>query len=230
VTERNREIRQVTRQEYLPYLLNIHYAARVPSISYSYGLFVCGILEGVVTYGTPASSPLRSGICGAEMSGSILELNRLCLRSNEKNDASWLVAASLKILPKEKIIVSFADTAQGHEGIVYQASNFWYTGLSAKRTDWKLKGKEHLHGQTVADEFRGRENRAQLMREKYGSDFYLEPRSRKHRYILPVGSRKFCRFVRGALLYQVMPYPRAASAALFLQQSGLDNDRRNCIV
>ena len=49
---------------------------------------------------------------------------------------------SPKLLPKPKIVISFADTEQQHKGIVYQACSFTYHGLSAKRTDWKIKGKE----------------------------------------------------------------------------------------
>jgi hypothetical protein len=111
------------------------------------------------------------------------------------------------MLPRDKIIVSFADISQGHVGKVYQATNFLYCGLSAKRTDWKLKGMEHLHGQTIADEFRGMPNRANAMREKYGDDFYLSPRSRKHRYVTFVGSKGFKSRARKALKYDVFPYP-----------------------
>ena len=34
-----REIKLVTRKDYLPFMLDIHYAKRIPSVSYSYGLF-----------------------------------------------------------------------------------------------------------------------------------------------------------------------------------------------
>ena len=118
-----------------------------------------------------------------------------------------MVAKSLKMLP-ESIIVSFADTDQDHKGIVYQACNFTYHGLSAKRTDWKVKGKEHLHGQTIADEFRGVKNRAQAMRDKYGDDFYLKPRSRKHRYIYIVGSRRFKKLAAENIKYKQDIYPK----------------------
>ena len=178
----NLEIKPATRMDCAPYILGIHYAKRFPSVSYAFALYRDGVIVGVVTYGTPASSPLRKGIAGKENSHHVLELNRLCLRDNLKNEASQLIAGSIKMLPARKIIISFADTEQGHRGIVYQACNFTYHGLSAKRTDWKVKGKEHLHGQTIADEFRGVKNRAAAMRQKYGDDFYLKPRERKHRY------------------------------------------------
>ena len=204
---RKRRLITATRQDVTPFILGIHYAGRFPSVSKSYALEVDGEVEGVITYGKPASSTLRTGIAGADMASHVLELNRLCLRGNTKNDASWLVASSLKALADNHIIVSYADTHQGHMGTVYQAANFLYTGLSAKRTDWALRGKEHLHGQTIADEFRGQPNRAKLMREKYGDDFYLKPRSRKHRYVFLTGSRTFKREALSSLNYAVQAYP-----------------------
>jgi len=203
------EVKEIKRADCSEYILNIHYAKRWPSISFAFGLFLDGLLCGIVTYGTPPSAPLKRGVAGDKNKGDVLELNRLCLLNNIKNEASMLVGRSLKKLPKNKIIVSFADIAQGHSGCVYQATNFLYCGLSAKRTDWKVKGKEHLHGQTIADEFRGVKNRAQAMRDKYGDDFYLAPRSRKHRYIFITGSKTYKKRIKIELKYKQENYPRA---------------------
>lgn len=201
-------VKIISRKDCEPFIIGIHYAKRWPSISYAYGLFSNDELIGVCTFGTPPSATLKRGIAGDEFKTDILELNRLCLRYNRKNEASFLVGKSIRMLPKNKIIVSFADTEQNHKGIVYQATNFIYCGLSAKRTDWKVKGKEHLHGQTVADEFRGQKNRSKLMREKYGDDFYLKPRPRKHRYIFFNGSKTFKKKCLKALKYKIEPYPK----------------------
>lgn len=202
-------VREIARADCVEFILEIHYARRWPSISYAFGLFDGDNLIGIVTYGTPPSAPLRRGIAGDEYKGDVLELNRLCLMYNRKNEASMLVGRSLKMLPRNKIVVSFADTEQGHAGIVYQAANFIYCGLSAKRTDWKVKGLEHLHGQTIADEFRGVKNRAEAMRQKYGDNFYLAPRPRKHRYIYICGGKEYKKRVLSALRYQQEPYPKA---------------------
>ena len=197
-------------EEATPWLLAKHYAKRLCPISYAFGAYRDTKLIGVVTYGTPASAPLRSGVCGPEWADKVLELNRLCCE-NSKNVASTLVGRSLRLLPKPSVVVSYADTAQGHVGYIYQATNFLYTGLSAKRTDWKIKGREHLHGATVADESRGQENRAEWMREKYGDDFYLEDRPRKHRYVFPCGNAKQREQIRAALRYAVEQYPKGES-------------------
>lgn len=204
-------VMKIERHDCEHFILNVHYAKRWPSISYAFGLFFNGNIVGVVTYGTPPSAPLRRGVAGDEYSSDVIELNRLCLLNNKRNEASILVGRSLKMLPKNKIVVSFADTSKKHVGYVYQATNFIYCGLSAKRTDWKVKGKEHLHGQTIADEFRGVKNRSQAMRDKYGDDFYLSPRPRKHRYIFIVGSKNYKKSALNALRYKVYQYPKSVN-------------------
>ena len=200
----------ITSNEAAPWLLSRHYAKRMCPISFAFGAFKGSLMIGVVTFGVPASAPLRDGIAGKGWSSSVLELNRLCC-SNEKNIASTLVGRSIKMLPKPTIVISYADTAQGHVGYVYQATNFIYTGLSAKRTDWKVRGMEHLHGATIADKSRGVANRAQWMRDTYGDDFYLEERSRKHRYLYLHGSRKQKEDMMAALKYNQEPYPKGNS-------------------
>jgi len=197
-------------EEAEPWLLKKHYAKRMCPISYAFGVYRDTQLIGVVTYGTPVSSALRVGVCGEKWIENVIELSRRCCE-NEKNVASILVGRSLKMLPKPSVVVSYADTEQGHVGYVYQATNFVYTGLSAKRTDWKLKGMEHLHGATVADMSRGQENRAQWMRDKFGDDFYLEDRARKHRYVYFVGSQKQKKAMLSDLNYGLESYPKGDS-------------------
>ena len=193
-----------------PWLLLRHYAKRICPITYAFGAYLGNEIVGVVTFGTPASSPLRQGVAGKDWAPHVLELNRLCCAS-KKNTASRLVGQSLRMLPKPTIVVSYADTAQGHVGYIYQATNFIYTGLSAKRTDWKIKGREHLHGATIADESRGQHKRAEWMRAKYGSDFYLEDRPRKHRYIYFCGTKRQRAEMRAALMYKEKDYPKGES-------------------
>jgi hypothetical protein len=192
-----------------PWLLKKHYAKRIPPISFAFGLYEGAILVGVCTYGVPSSATLRDGIAGADNSKFVLELNRLCIESSNKNAASYLVGGSLRMLPKPSIVVSYADTAQNHIGYVYQACNFMYTGLSAKRTDWKIKGMEHLHSQTIVDLSKNLDgSRVQFMREKFGKDFYLLERSRKHRYIYVTGKS---RNLKNSIKYSQEPYPKGTS-------------------
>lgn len=200
-------IKSIDNSQTTEWLKYKHYAKRIPPIEYAFGLFnEANLMQGIVTYSTPVSSNLR-GIFNDEF--KLMELNRLVINEGlEKNCLSFLVSQSLKMLPTPLVIISYADTSQNHHGYIYQATNFIYTGLSAKRTDWKVKGLEHLHGATIADLSRGKENRAEWMREKYGDDFYLEDRPRKHRYFMFLGNKKEVKRMKEILPYKIEQYPK----------------------
>ena len=201
----------IKNEETHDWFLRVHYAKRIPSISYAFGLFEGQDMLGVVTYGTPPSPSLCEGVAGKANASNVLELNRLALARPVKNGPSFLVAHSLKLLPKPSIVVSYADCEQGHVGYVYQATNFLYTGLSAKRTDWKVRGMEHLHSKTISDMADGQESPVEYMRARFGDDFYLEDRPRKHRYVYICANKKDRKRIFSELMYQTEPYPKGDS-------------------
>lgn len=179
-----------------------HYLHRKCPCSAAFGLMRRGEIKGVVIYGTPSSSGLRKGVAGQHNAGNVIELVRLWVDDSvPKNGESYLIGRTLKLCGKE-IVVSFADTAQGHTGVVYQATNWTYTGLSAKRTSWTVDGQDK-HGHTFADKYSAKE-----MREKFGENFRLVERSRKHRYVFinAKGARK--QQLMADMIYQSLPYPK----------------------
>jgi hypothetical protein len=181
-----------------------HYLHRKAPCSMAFGLFEksTGQIVGVVIYGVPAGSPLRKGICGPEEATNVYELTRLWIHDSvPKNGESYLIGNSLPKLDKQ-IVVSFADTSEDHVGIVYQATNWLYTGLSAKRTDWVVEG-EDKHGHTWADKYTANE-----MREIFGDRFRLVQRSRKHRYIYFNAKGKARKALLAKLRYPLEPYPK----------------------
>lgn len=183
-----------------------HYLHRTAPVSHAFGLFLPNFLEplGVVTYGVSPSSTLLRGICGDDEAQNVYELNRLWVDDRlVKNAESFLVSRSMKFLDRE-IIVSFADTAQKHSGIIYQACNFYYTGLSAKFKDPKIEGIEGHHA-TYAHGMTNEE-----VVEKFGEKVSFIERSRKHRYIYfrAKGNRK--RELLNKLRYPILPYPKEA--------------------
>ena len=184
------EIRQIPFSETKHWILNIHYAKRLPSISYAYGLYRHDEMVGMVSYGTPASPSLCKGICGEEHRSDVIELNRLVLRDNLPNEASFLVSRSLKMLPTPKVVVSYADTAQDHAGIVYQATNWLFTGTTKPRTD--MAGKDGKHSRHHLGDRTNRINR-----------------SAKHRYVYFIGTKKEKKVLRNALRYDINnEYPK----------------------
>lgn len=142
---KTKEIKTITRKEAEPFILNKHYAGRMPSISYSYGLFIDDNIEGILTIGKPASMPLCDGVCGKSERLKVYELNRLIVNDGlEKNTLSWFVSGTLKKLKdQDLIIVSYADEGMNHHGYIYQATNWIYTGKTKERTDKYMPGGKH---------------------------------------------------------------------------------------
>ena len=179
-----------------------HYLHRKAPCSHAFGLFDGKRIIGCITYGTPSSAPLRSGLCGYDERSNVLELTRLWIEDDTpKNTESFLIGNTIKLVDKE-IIVSYAEIQQDHIGVVYQATNWVYTGLSAKRTNWHVDGLD-LHCQTLADKYTSKE-----IREKYGDRFSLVDRPRKHRYVYFNATKNRRKELIRKLKYPVKPYPK----------------------
>ena len=164
---------------------------------------------GVCTFGNAIPLFMKKSICGEAHMDNVYELNRLCTMDNlERNANSFFLARCFKMLPKPLIIVSYADKSVGHNGYVYQATNFWFTGESHTQMDWKLKGSEHLHSRTLMDEFAFEPDRVNKLKEKYGDLLYQEMRPAKNRYILFLGNRTEKKVMWKARLFEPKPYPK----------------------
>lgn len=187
--------------------LRKHYAKRLPPIQHAFGLFDAeNNMQGIVTYGTPVSSPLRDLW---ENKYKLMELNRLVINEGlEKNVLSFLVGQSFNQMPKPMVLVSYADTSKNHHGYIYQATNWIYTGLSAVFKDYYVKGMEHLHNGTIMDMSRGQENRVEWLRAKFGDNLIMIERPRKHRYFYFIGNKKERNEMKKMLPYKIEPYPK----------------------
>ena len=186
------EVRRISYDDAKPFIMNIHYARRMPCIQYAFGLFVNDMLIGCVTFGQPATPSIGKGIAGIENKHNVLELNRLVIlpEYNGKNYGSFLVSRALKMLPNHTFVVSYADTAWGHVGYIYQATNFLYTGATKPRTDIRSMSGGHPRHY----------NKGELQRVY---------RSSKHRYVFLCGSNHEKRKMMKELKWKVVkPYPK----------------------
>ncbi|MFA6071633.1 MAG: hypothetical protein WC810_23910, partial [Janthinobacterium sp.] len=120
-------------QETYDWLLHKHYAKRIPSISFAFGLYDSEkILQGVCTFGTPCKL-MNDGYCifNGDLAMQTFELNRLVINeTNKKNLLSFFVSRCLELMPKPSCIVSYADIGENHHGYIYQATNWLYTGVT----------------------------------------------------------------------------------------------------
>lgn len=183
----------IKKEETYEWLLNKHYAKRLPSISYAFGLYKDDRLEGVCTFGMPPNY--------VEMKAwepfDLLELNRLVITDNlHKNGASFFISRSIKMLPEPKILISYSDFRQGHFGYIYQATNWIYTGIGGE-------------GQKIYIMKDGTE-RHQRHEDKIDMAFVekIELTTGKARYYFFHANRKIKKDMMNKLRFPVLKYPK----------------------
>jgi len=182
------------------WFLKKHYAKRIPMTQFCFALYEEKRIVGVCSFGQTPSIQLNQSLSNGFF--DVIELNRLIIDDNvKKNGLSFFVSKCLKLLPSPMIVVSFADIEKNHIGYIYQATNWFYTGLNAQRFEWKSKSNPNLHYRNIAERFKG-------VDKSKVSDLYKKPLSRKHRYVFFIGSKKQKRKMMSNLKYELQPYPK----------------------
>ena len=187
----------------IDFLLPRHYSGRSPQITKAFGLYdENGVLKAVCTFGKPASKNLCFGVCGKENSEYVYELNRLCRVDDWKEPLSYFVSCCLRML-KDMIIVSYADSGMNHNGYIYQACNFIYTGATVERTDKNTQGNKHSRHYDKKKDI-------SLFEEIEIEDKETRKiRTSKHRYIyFCTKNKKLKKQWKDSLSYQIKPYPK----------------------
>ena len=186
------------------YIVEYHYLHRKCPCSFAYGLFdAANDIKGVIVYGTPSSAALRRGICGDEEKDNVIELTRLWVSDDvPKNGESFLIGNTIPLVNKN-IIVSYAEPDENHIGYVYQATNWIYTGLSAKRTNIAVEGIKGVHNQTITDKYSIKE-----LHELFKGKVVNVPRPRKHRYVYFNADKRKKKELLKKLKYPILPYPK----------------------
>lgn len=89
----------------------------------------------------------------------VIELRRLCcIDDTPKNTESYFIGKTLRWLKKNtsiKTVVSYADPEYGHEGIIYQASNFRKTGKTSVGRVIMFNGKKY-HDKAIRTKYKGK--------------------------------------------------------------------------
>ncbi len=207
----NLEVKQIDYKTAMNVIVEKHYLHRKCPCSIAFGLFKEHILVGVIVFGKPSSYTLCEGVAGKDESKNVIEFNRLWVCDTmPKNTESWFTSRAIKQCPFE-IIVSFADTEQGHIGYIYQATNWLYCGESKKQRYFRLKDNSNNEGGT---EYRRRERmpKAKII-EQYGEEYVEEYYSSlKHRYIYFNADKRRKNELLKKLKYAILPYPKSAVA------------------
>jgi hypothetical protein len=181
---------------------NWHYSKCIPKSKLAkFGVWEDGIYKGVVIYGVGATSTLVQQYGLKPQQGC--ELVRIALKSHVW-PVSKIMAITLKMLKKQykelKLVVSFADSEEGHHGGIYQAAGWLYTGRSADCAFPIINGKK-THPRTLS-----------LMvksgKVKNRNDVPHIQTKGKYRYLMPLDSE-----TRQKVLPLSKPYPKRVKQA-----------------
>ena len=206
-----------------------HYSKKFSACRYTLGVFYKttehkffgGETEdfiGVACYGFPVGRRVIGSIFKEEIleNKNILELTRLYIDDGYgKNIESYVISATFKWMkenaPNIKVLISYADPEQSHDGAIYQATNWIYQGCG----DFQLaptyslrvnEDDEWMHSRSVYSKY-GSAAPKNLMKA-IGRDFWLKKEATKHRYIYFLGSKAENRKFRKVMKHPEMKYPK----------------------
>lgn len=132
----------------------------------------------------------------------------LVVWSKTKNATSFFIANSLKLLYRKLgepfAVVSYADSEYGHAGIIYQATNWIYTGATKSHDKAYIIDGKRIHPMTLRD--RGITNPTTWAKENNIEMVKPEP---KHRYFIFVGDKRSKKKMLHKLKYPIVnEYPK----------------------
>lgn len=182
---------------------NWHYSKRIPVFkSVKIGAWEGGKFVGVVMFGQGATPEIGSpyGLMGTE----ICELTRVAL-TNHRSPVSRIMALAIRFLrvksPGLRLIVSFADAAQGHHGGIYQACNWIYAGGSA--THGYVVNGQTYHPKSLHSKYGKGGQSIPWLKQNVDPSAQRIQTGFKHRYLMPLDDE-----MRAKVLPLAQPYPK----------------------
>lgn len=152
------DIKKVKAADIKAYVEANHYSGSIKGlkITQCYGLFSGDTLKGAIIFGqltTTAWKKYGSAEC------DVVELRRMVVSDDcPKNTNTWFMSRALKDLKnnfKFKVCVSYADPYYGHKGIVYQAANWRYAGVTAPDTILETPEGKRYHSRALRTKYKG---------------------------------------------------------------------------
>jgi hypothetical protein len=181
-----------------------HYSRKMPNAK----LVRIGVWEGkrfvgAILYGCGANRHIGRPF-GLE-STEVAELVRVALAPGREHPTSRCVAVSLKLVKRQspglKLVVSYADSRQGHVGTIYQATNWLYLEASSQ-SYLRVRG-EIVHPRTLYDRYGPGGQSLPWLQKHVDSQAERVPMEPKHKYVWP-----FDKKLRRQLEAIAQPYPK----------------------
>ena len=176
-----------------------HYSQCLPAgKTVKIGVWENGSFIGCVIFSRGANASLGKPYGFTQLESC--ELTRVAL-DKHSTPVTRIVSIALKFLkrhnPGIKLVISFADTEQGHHGGIYQGGNWIYSGMTKSADEYLVFGKR-MHGRS--------------MRATWGTHvgkpfIKIVRGSTKHRYLMALDDS-----TRKMILQFQKPYPKRASS------------------
>jgi hypothetical protein len=184
-----------------------HYSHAMPKSKLAkIGVWERGEFVGVVVFGVGATPELCKPY--ALQSQEVAELVRVAL-NHHATPTSRIVAIALRLLKSSmvglRLIVSFADTAQGHHGGIYQAGGWVYTGDSFGR--YIVTNGKTEHPRTLGSRYGVGGQSIPWLREHIDPNAHQIKAAPKHRYLMPLDAA-----MKQQIAALALPYPKRAGS------------------
>lgn len=171
------------------------------------GVWERGKFVGVVIYGCGATPEIGKPYSVTQQ--QICELVRVALTKHESK-TSRIVSIANRMLTKAnpglRLIVSFADTSQGHHGGIYQAGGWIYTG-SDEYHAYRVLGKM-VHPRTLYARYGVGGQSIPWLRSHVDPKAERIANGLKHKYVMPLDDE-----MRSRIMPLARPYPKRAGSA-----------------
>lgn len=188
-------------------IIKYHYSHNWPAVQLTLGFYIDDKLNGVVCFGQSAGSRMINSL----PTPKYWELQRLfSFDWAGKNMESYMISQSIKYIKRNhkeiEILVSFADPEQNHSGIIYQASNWLFTGITDQTGTprYFIRGKWY-HPRSLGAKY-GTGSHSEIL--KMFPDVEFKKTVRKYRYLYFVCSKKLKKKLLKKLKYEILPYPK----------------------
>ena len=196
---------------------NKHYSRRVGIFWEGFGLYNEDKIVGVCCFGQPSAPIQKYAFVNRDF--RLYELTRLVVDRGHQNGASILISKALKMISSTPCaVISYADSHHGHCGIVYQATNWLYTGATVSHDCLYMVDGTPTHPITLRDKL-GITCPAEWAKKNGIEKIKPKP---KHRYFYFVGNKYQKAEMLAKLAYsKVSQYPK-------VEKSLYDDGDRNC--
>ena len=178
-----------------------HYSRSMPvGKTFKIGVWEAQDYTGVIIFSLGANKSI--GCPYGLVQTEVCELTRVAVKTHARPVSEMLSHAIILLKqnnPGLRLIVSYADANQGHTGVIYQATNWFYTGEIESDLGQMING-EIFHRRTVFTRY-GRQD-MDFLRRIDPQAHYVRGKP-KHKYLYPLD-----RAMRRQIAPLAQPYPK----------------------